>query len=434
MYRYILTLVVALFSGITLRAQENMSLSDCIEYALNSHSDIRIAELSMKDAEWQIKENRSVAYPQIGLGVHLNHFLLQPALPTEALGFGEPGEEITFALKNDIGAQVRLNQLLFDNKYLATIKAARMYKDYAAIQYRGVVEKLRNKVTNAYIPALVIEEAIRILEKNIESQEKLVKETKANYTAGFVEQLDVDRLEYALSGFNVDLESLARQRDKAIDFLKFSINMPNKQNITLMDDVDALLTIYGDIDPEAQLDYMKRPDYVALLKARELNDIQTDAFRKDWWPVFSMFASYDPSYQGNDRLFWIPSSIIGLQMTMPIYDGGYYKAKEERSVIQALKVEEQRKLLTMSYDLELETARKDYHSTKQKLEDRERNLELAERIFSTSETKFKQGLGSSFEVTQAQAGLYQSQANFVNARLDYLKSLVAFKQALGENY
>jgi len=411
-----------------------MSLSDCIEYALNSHSDIRIAELSMKDAEWQIKENRSVAYPQIGLGVHLNHFLLQPALPTEALGFGEPGEEITFALRNDIGAQVRLNQLLFDNKYLATIKAAKMYKDYAAIQYRGVVEKLRNKVTNAYIPALVIEEAIRILEKNIESQEKLVKETKANYTAGFVEQLDVDRLEYALSGFNVDLESLARQRDKAIDFLKFSINMPNKQNITLMDDVDALLTVYGDIDPEEQLDYMNRPDYVALLKARELNDIQTDAFRKDWWPVFNMFASYDPSYQGNDRLFWIPSSIIGLQMTMPIYDGGYYKAKEERSVIQALKVEEQRKLLTMSYDLELETARKDYHSTKQKLEDRERNLELAERIFSTSETKFKQGLGSSFEVTQAQAGLYQSQANFVNARLDYLKSLVAFKQALGKNY
>jgi len=410
-----------------------MSLADCIDYALNNHSDIRIAELSMKDAEWQIKENRSVAYPQIGLGVHVNHFLLQPSIPSEALGFGE-GEDLTFALKNDIGAQIRLNQLLFDNKYLATIKAAKMYKDYAAIQYRGVVEKLRNKVTNAYIPALVIEEAIRILEKNIQAQEKLVKETKANYTAGFVEQLDVDRLEYALSGFNVDLESLARQREKAVDFLKFTINMPNKQPISLVDDVDKLLSIYGDIDPEEQLDYMNRPDYVALLKAKELNAIQTDAFRKDWWPVLSFFGSYDPSYQGNERLFWIPSSIIGLQMTMPIYDGGYYKAKEERSMIQALKVDEQRKLLTMGYDLELETARKDYFSTKQKLEDRERNLELAERIFNTSETKFKQGLGSSFEVTQAQAGLYQSQANFVNARLDYLKSLVAFKQALGKNY
>ncbi|MBP6680873.1 MAG: TolC family protein, partial [Saprospiraceae bacterium] len=46
---------------------------------------------------------------------------------------------------------------------------------------------------------------------------------------------------------------------------------------------------------------------------------------------------------------------------------------------------------------------------------------------------FRQGVGSSFEVTQAQAGLYRSQADLVNARFDYLKSLVAFKQALGKN-
>lgn len=433
MYRIITTLMLGLLTVFTLRAQENMTLANCIDYALANHADIRIAELSMKDAEWQIKENRAVAYPQIRLGVDVNHFLLQPALPTEALGFGEPGQTITFALKNDIGASVSLSQLLFDNKYLATIKAARMYKDYAAIQYQGVVEKLRNKVTDAYIPALVVEEAIRILEKNIESQEKLVFETTANFDAGFVEQLDVDRLEYALSGFKVDLESLVRQRETLVDYLKFTINMPLDQPISLMDDVDRLLVIYGDIDPEEELNYMNRPDYVAILKARELNDIQTDAFRKDWWPVLSFFGSYDPTYQGNERLYWIPSSIIGVQMTMPIYDGGFYKAKQERSVIQSMKVDEQRRLLSMGYDLEIETARKDYYSTKQKLEDRERNLELAERIFNTSETKFKQGLGSSFEVTQAQAGLYQSQANFVNARLDYLKSLVAIKQALGKN-
>lgn len=118
---------------------------------------------------------------------------------------------------------------------------------------------------------------------------------------------------------------------------------------------------------------------------------------------------------------------------MPIYDGGYYKAKEQRSMIQAMKVDEQKKQLTMAYDLQIETARKDYFSTKQKMEDQARNLQLAERIFATSETKFKQGLGSSFEVTQAQAGLYRSQANLVNARFDFLKSLVSFKEALGKN-
>lgn len=433
MYRRITLLLISFMSFLVLHGQKSMSLSDCMDYALANHAEIRIAEYNMKDAEWQIKENRSVAFPQIGLGLHANRFIQQPALPTEALGFGEPGQKITFALKNDIGGTISFNQLLFDNKYIATIKAAKMYKDYAAIQFQGVVEKLRNRVTDAYIPALVVAEGVRILDKNIESQKKLVFETKANYQAGFVEQLDVDRLEYALTTFETDRESLIRQRDKLIDVLKFTINMPNAEEITLLDDVDRLLAIYGDINIEEQLDYMNRPDYVASLKATELNDIQTDAFRKDWWPVLSFFGSYDPTYQGNERLYWIPSAIIGVQLNMPIYDGGYYKAKEERSVIQSLKVVEQRKMLTMSYDLQIETARKDYYSTKQKMEDREQSLSLAERIFETSETKFRQGVGSSFEVTQAQAGLYRSQADLVNARFDYLKSLVAFKQALGKN-
>ncbi len=420
-------------SFLTLRGQGEMSLSQCVQYALENHTQIRIAELDIQDAEWQIKENTAVAYPNISLGAHYNYFLQQPAIPSEALGFGSPGESIRFALKKDMGASISATQLIFNNSLLATIKAAKMYKEYAAIQYGGVEEKLRNQVTDAYIPALVVAEGISVLQKNIDNQRKLVSDTKANYKAGFVEQLDVDRLEFSLSAFETDLESLARQRDKAIEYLKFVINMPTGDTLILTDDLNVLLQQYDDIDPKETVDYMNRPDYVAALKARELSDIQTDAYSKYWWPVINAFISYDPGYQGNDELFWIPSSIVGVQLSMPIFDGGYARALKERSMIQTLKVDQQKRILSMSYDLAVETARNDYFSTKQKLADKERNLTLAEKIFSTSETKFKEGVGSSFEVTQAQLGLYQSQADHVNARFDFLKSLVAFKQALGKN-
>ncbi len=413
--------------------QKVMSLSDCMEYALANHTEVRVAEYNKKDAQWQIKENAAVGLPQFTLGASYNHYIDQPSIPTEALGFGEPGDEITFALRNHVGASVGFSQLIFNNSYLATIKGARMYKDYVDIQFEGVIEKVRNRVTDAYVPALVAAEGVKILEKNIINQEKLVFETSANYKAGFVEQLDVDRLEYALAGFRTDRDALARQRDKAIDYLKFTMNMPVTDSITLQDDVDKLLARYGDINPEDQLNYMNRPDYRAVLKARELNELQTNAYHRGWWPVVSFFASYDPTYQGNETLYWIPSAIMGVQMSMPIYDGGYRRSKEERSIIQGMKVEENKRQLTQAYDLEIETARKDYFSTRQKMEDQVRNLDLAQRIFDASETKFKQGVGSSFEVTQAQYGLYQSQANLVNARFDYLKSLVAFKKALGQN-
>ncbi len=433
MNRRITLLLISCISFVTLQGQGEMSLADCVAYALKNHAQIRIAELDISDAEWRIKENKAVAYPNIKLQGHYNYFLKQPAIPSEAIGIGAPGESLTFALKKDIGANLTATQLIFNNSYLASVKAAKMYKDYAAIQYDGTEEKLINQVTEAYFPALVVTEGINVLEKNIANQKTLVNDTKANYEAGFVEQLDVDRLVFSLSAFETDLESLARQYDKLIEYLKFTINMPSAEILILTDDLEVLLNHYDDIDPSEKLDYMNRPDYVANLKARELNVIQTSAYSKYWWPVVDAFASYDPGYQGNDELYWIPSSIAGVRFTMPIYDGGYAKALKERSMINTLKVDQQKRLLTMSYDLALETARNDYFSTKQKLADKERNLILAERIFNTSETKFKEGVGSSFEVTQAQLGLYQSQADHVNARFDFLNSLVAFKKALGKN-
>lgn len=433
MYRRLILMFMAFAFSFSIKGQEAMSLSDCIDYALANHTDVRLANLKMNDAEWQIKENRSVAFPQLNLGMSYSHYIQIPALPAEALGFGEPGQKIKFALENSLAGTVSFNQLLFNNSYLATIKAAKLYKEYVTIQLSGTVEKIRNSVTDAYMPALVITEGVTILDKNIENQEKLLKETKANYTAGFVEQLDVDRLDFALSKLQTERESLVRQRDILLDALKYAMNKPIHDEITLTDDIDKLLVSYGDLNPEEELNLMNRPDYVATLKARELADVQVSGYRKYWVPKLSFYASYNPSFQGNEELFWIPSAIAGLQLSMPIYDGGWARAKTERSVIQALQVDEQKNKLVLAYDLQMETARKQYYSTKQKLSDQERNLDLAERIYNASQTKFTQGVGSSFEVTQSQYGLYQSQGALVNARYDYLSAIVALREAWGKN-
>jgi outer membrane protein len=433
MYRFITLLFISFLFVFSAKGQEAMSLSSCIDYAYSNHTDIRLAQLNVKDAEWQIKENRAVAYPQLSLAMNYQHFLQQPALPAEALGFGEPGTKIKFALRNNIGASIAYNQLLFNNSYLATIKAAKMYKDYVNIQLNATKEKLRNKVIDAYLPALLLTESVEVLDKNIENQEKLFTETKAINQAGFVEQLDVDRLEYVLSTLRTERESLVRQRDILIDVLKFTINKPVKDELILADDLDKLLAVYGDINPEEELDYMNRPDYVAVLKARELSEIRVNGYRRDWTPTLSFFASYDPSYQGNEKLFFIPSSIAGFRLSMPIYDGGMSKAKQERAIIQALQVDEQKSLLLSAFDLEIQTARNQYTNARQKVADQERNLDLAQRIHDTSQTKFKSGVGSSFEVTQAQSGLYQAQGALVNARYEFLKSIVALRKALGKS-
>jgi outer membrane protein len=433
MFRRILFLLIPLGFSLAASAQEAMSLSDCIAYALSNHPDVHLAQLTMKDADWQIKENRSDAYPKFNLNLNAQHYLLQPSLPADALGFeAPPGTKFKFTLQNNYSGSVSYDQLLFNSSYIVSLKAAKMYRDYAELQLETVKERVRDDVTDAYLPALVISESIAVLDKNITNQEDLLRETKATFAAGFVEQLDVDRVDYVVSTLKTLRESQIRQRDMMLDRLKYTMNKPLTEVITLTDDVDKLLADYDDVDPNEVLDYMNRPAYVQMLKARELSQVQVEIYQKDWMPKVSFFASYNPSFQGNQNLYWIPSALMGFTLSMPIYDGGWSDSKEERAVISTLKLDEQKTTLVRSLDLQLELARKQYDNSKQNMEDQKHNLTLAQRIHDTAQTKFKEGVGSSFEVTQAQASLFQAERLLIEARYAHLQSIVDLRKALGK--
>ncbi|MFI5132414.1 MAG: TolC family protein [Chitinophagales bacterium] len=434
MYRKLILSLLPMAFAMSLSAQQAMRLSDAIDYALANHTEVRIANLNVTDAEWRYKENRALGYPHLSIGMNYQHFLQQPAIPAEALGFegAEPGQKITFALQNNLNGKIELNQLLFNNTYFTGLRAVKLYREYVQLELNSVKEKVRNNVRDAYLPALALTRSVEVLDSNILNQEKLFTETRAIYTAGFAEQLDVDRIELILSTLKTERENFLRQKSTAIDVLKYTMNMPVSTDVTLSDDLEGLLDQYASIDPDEKLDYMNRPDYITILKSQELNEVQVDFYKKDWLPRVSMFASYDPTFQGNKELFWIPSAIAGVSVQMNIYDGGYALAKKERAIIDALKVEEQKKFLLEGYDLAIENARDQYRSAKQNLDEIERNLALAQRIRLAAESKFKAGIGSSFEVTQAQSGFFQAQGNLVNAQFDLLKSIIAINRALGK--
>jgi outer membrane protein TolC len=419
------------FTG-ALNAQKSMSLEDCIAYALERHPQIKLAQLEIRDADWQIKENTAVALPQLNIGVNYQYFLQQPELPAEALGFSaDPGTKFTFALRNNLTGTISVNQLLFNNSYLLGIKAAKEYRKYVDIKLEAAKTALRNSVTDAYVPALILSENIDILNKNLEVQQQLLHETREVYKAGFAEQLDVDRIEYASTTLETERDNLIRQREILVDLLQFAIHMPVREEIVLTDDVSRLLMQFADINPDESLAYENRPEYVAVLKARELSEIQVDLYAKNWLPSLSAFVQYQPSYQGNNKLFWIPSALAGIQLNIPLYDGGLARAKKERAMVTASEVILQKETLEQAYDLELETARKQIANARARVASEERNLSLAQRIYDTSQTKFQSGVGSSLEVTQALSGLYQSQGLLIQARYELLKARISVKRALG---
>ena len=66
------------------------------------------------------------------------------------------------------------------------------------------------------------------------------------------------------------------------------------------------------------------------------------------------------------------------------------------------------------------------------LDVQERNMALAERVYNATKLKFEQGLGSSFEVLQADADYQTAQSNYFNALYNAIIAKISYQASLGK--
>ena len=183
----------------------------------------------------------------------------------------------------------------------------------------------------------------------------------------------------------------------------------------------------------AKVDYNRRPEVRLLDQAVILNDYNIQNFKTQYLPSLRGFGGYQYQYQGNDFTngFWAPTGFVGLSLNIPLYDGGFKRSQIQRAQISRDQVMVQKTTVQRLIDLEVENARASYTSANERLDAREKNLELAQRIYDTTQIKYREGVGSSLEVNQAEQDLYTAQTNRLQALYELLQARIDLEEALG---
>ena len=125
-------------------------------------------------------------------------------------------------------------------------------------------------------------------------------------------------------------------------------------------------------------------------------------------------------------------AVVGVQMNVPLYSRGGKKAKLQRAQLDLARTENQMRSLERVIWLEVGNARIAYKNARVNVAEQEKNLALAQRIYDTTQIKYKEGVGSSLEITQAEQALFQSQQNIIQARYELLLAKVDLDKALGK--
>ena len=88
--------------------------------------------------------------------------------------------------------------------------------------------------------------------------------------------------------------------------------------------------------------------------------------------------------------------------------------------------------MKLSIDNEVISARNNFTTAIATLDFQKENMELAEKVYRQTKTKYDVGTGSQTELTTAQTDLKQAQTNYINAMYDAVIAKIDYLQAIGK--
>ncbi|MDF1696775.1 MAG: TolC family protein [Saprospiraceae bacterium] len=450
-------LLMAILVGFIVEAQQSFTLDEAISYGLENQNSQKINDLEVANAEGDIKEFKSIGMPKVSGGIDYNYYyyipkqpvqdFISPAvysildaegLPTSTQGPVETFE-LAFVQPQQLNLGVSASMLVFDGSYIYGLKAAKLYRELVKKQKDASEQEIKANITRAYLSILIAKENEKTLEDNLSTLKKSLDEVNAMFEAGFMESLDVDRLQLSYNNLSIQLENVQGLIQLSYNLLKFQMGFPIEDEIQLGETIEELIIKFDAEEfntNEIAVDPSNRAEFQLLNKTQELNNLDLKRNKAGYYPSVAAFASFQETLQrtnlfDNDQTGFLPTGLLGFNINIPIYDGGEKSAKIQKVKLNIEKTDIQKNEFTRAMTLQVRNSQIALQNAKRNLENRKAAMEMTESIFNRTKIKFTEGVGSSVEVTQAESSLYQAQAEYISALYEVLQSKVDLDIALG---
>ena len=437
---YILLLALVPYLGFSQQSPTSFSLQEAIDFALQNNRKSINAKRDIEAAKAQKWETTASGLPQLSATVDYQNFLKQQVqlLPSEFFG-GNSGEfaEVVFGTKQNIYATATLNQKVFDGSYIVALQSAKVFLEISNNAKIKTDLEVRKAVINAYGNVLLTEESIQILKRNLEVLEKNLNETTKIFENGLGEEESVEQLQITLVGVESNLNNVNRMKALAYQMFNITLGVDINRPTLLTDNLERLTEknislglLEAEADIKNTIDYqIAENDKLTkelMLKLEKSKALPTlNAFINGGYSAFSDSFSFTQKDQD-----WFGSSLFGVSLNIPIFSSGMRSAITQRAQINLEKAKTDLTEKEQTIRLQIASAKSEYRFTIEDYDNKKQSLRLAERIEAKNQTKFFEGISSSFDLRQAQMQLYSAQQEFLQAMLDVINAKAELETAL----
>jgi outer membrane protein TolC len=326
-----------------------------------------------------------------------------------------------------------MSQTIYNQTVITGLKAAKAVKESSALQENVVRENLIYNVSANYYNIQVLNDNLARLAENIANLDKTAQINKALKDNELVSSNIHNRILISLENLRNQYDNQKLQLDKSVTTLKYLMNMPMDQSLVI--DAFNYTEVLQAIE---EVDISQRPDILLQQSQVRLAELEKKSIAAGYFPVLSNRFSY--SYTGYYDDFaplkqinndWIRSSYFVLTLKIPVFDGFQKQNQLRQKEIAIQKNINTLAMMKHSASKEVEDAVKNYQTNKNLVVNSKNSLDLAEQLFISAQSEYKNGITSVTELLDAQNDLSNARTNYSAALLNLKLAELSLKKANG---
>jgi len=383
-----------------------LTVKDAEAFALKNNPAISVARLSALASEQVTREVRSNLWPQAY--ANLTAVDAENNSRITAGGLNNP----TVYTRAAGGAMV--TQLITDFGHTTNLVAgARLQAKADAQNAAATKEEVLLAVDQAFFNALQSHAVLRVAEQTVASRQLLSDQVAALTKSKLKSDLD-------LSFANVNLAQAkllyldALNSDKAsAAALSAILGYSTLGAFELVNDIETLAPPPADVDALIADALAMRPEILALEFQSESAEKLHQAAHDQMYPTISALGVVGDSPVRDDRIYG-PYAAAGVNMEIPVFNGFLYSAKSREADLRAQAARQRLVDLRNRISRDVRTSWLAASTAFDRVSVSEQLLAQANQALDLAQTRYRLGLSSIVELSQAQ--LQQTQAEIGNAQ------------------
>ncbi len=416
----------------------HLTLDQAVARALVSGTGMRSARAGVGIAEGRVKEALAEALPQITGTASYNRKLdsiFQGAASDDTSGIADLFANSPFGAVHGWSLDLTARQLLWSGGRIgAGLSAARAVRKAVASDRDQVGADVTLAVHEAYWNVLYARQVHGIAERSLEQAREHLRQVELYRKQGVRSEYDLLQAQVDAANQEPLVVASRSAAQLALLELKRALDLPLEQLLVL----DTPLEFGGDqlpVPAESPGDAAARP---AVLSAEAMVQARRAALRVEKsgrWP--QLVASATVSHQAFPadgtpvREQFQRSMDATLKLEWPLFQGFRTFGGVQRATNELTQATAQRDAMKQAAELALAQARLGVDEALATLAARRGTAKLAERAHHLADVRWRNGLGTQLEVSDARLRMQNAQVNGVLALKEYRLSLARLDRAAG---